>query len=62
MKQYTLQLYFTNLDENLNTKHQAAVIFDIWADTPDHAELLAKRMEKVHGADDYKLVDMGAGV
>jgi hypothetical protein len=61
MRQYALKLYFTNLDENLNTKHQAAAVFDIWADTEDHAELLAQRMEKVHGADHYKLVDMQAG-
>jgi hypothetical protein len=62
MKQYTLQLYFTNLDENLHTKHQAAAIIDIWSDTRDHAELLAQRMEKVYGADNYRLIDMAAGI
>jgi hypothetical protein len=56
MKQYLLKLTFTNLDENLNTKHQAHICFDIWADTMDHAELLAQRMEKVHGADKYEIL------
>jgi hypothetical protein len=56
MTQYLLKLYFTNLDENLNTKHQAHVCFDIYADTLDHAELLAQRMEKVHGADKYEVI------
>ena len=55
MKQYWLKLYFTNLDENLSTKHQAHICFDIWADNYEHAELLAQRMEKVHGADDYEV-------
>ena len=62
MKQYLIKLYFTNLDENLNTKHQAHICFDVYSDTLDHAELLAQRMEKVHGADYYKVVDMQAGV
>jgi hypothetical protein len=56
MTQYLLKLTFINLDENLSTKHQAHICFDIWADTMDHAELLAQRMEKVHGADKYEVI------
>lgn len=56
MNQYLLKLYFNNLDENLHTPHQAHIVFDIYADNFEHAELLAKRLEKVHGADDYTMI------
>lgn len=56
-KQYLIKLYFTNLDENLNTQYQAHMAFpDTYADNFENAELLAKHLEKTFGADDYKIV------
>ena len=58
--QYLIKLYFMNLDENLSTRYQAHMDFpNTYADNFEHAELLAMRLEKTHGADDYKIVRIG---
>lgn len=58
--QYLIKLYFMNLDENLSTQYQAHICFsETYADNFEHAELLAKRLEKTHGADDYKIIRIG---
>lgn len=55
-KQYTVKLYYSNLDDNLSTPHTAHIEFaDVYADNDWHAELLAKRLEKSLGADDYRV-------
>ena len=59
-KQYLIKLYFSNLDENLSTRYQALMDFpNAYADNFEHAELLAQRLEKTHGADDYKVILVG---
>lgn len=56
-KQYLIKLYFSNLDENLHTKYQAHIAFpDTFADNEEHAKLLAERLEKVLGADNYEVI------
>ena len=56
-KQYLIKIYFSNLDENLNTKHQAHIAFpDTYADNLEHAKLLAERLEKTLGADSYEVL------
>ena len=55
--QYSIKLYFTNLDDNLETDHQVHICFpDVYAENLHHAELLAQRLEKIHGADDYEVI------
>lgn len=56
MTQYKLKLFFTDLDENLNTDQQAYICFDIFSDNFEHAELLAQRLEKIHSADNYEVI------
>lgn len=49
MKQYLLKLYFT-ADATLDTGIKAHICIDIYAANFDHAEMLAKHLEKIHGA------------
>jgi hypothetical protein len=57
-KQYLITLYFTDLDENMNTKYQAHMEFpDTYADNVEHARLLAARLEKRLGADYYQVTE-----
>lgn len=53
---YRIKLSFTNLDENLHTKHLAYLVIPfIYADDLTHAKLLAERLEKKFGADSYEV-------
>jgi hypothetical protein len=56
MKQYLLKLYFTDLDETLNTRFSTHICIDIYAGNFEHAEVLAKRLEKVHGAERHEVL------
>lgn len=60
MKPYRITFKFPNLDNSLYTKHQASFSLDIEADDYTHAYLLAERLKKVYGADDYEIDEKGA--
>lgn len=56
MQKYVISLYYSNLDDNLNTKEQAKICFwDVFADNLQHAHLLAEKLEKKLGADWYEV-------
>lgn len=55
MKEYKVNLFFTNLDNFMGTNEQASLSVEIKADDERHANLLAERIEKVYGADYYVL-------
>lgn len=56
MKQYLLKLYFTDLDVD-NDKISAHICIDIYAFTFEHAQVLAKHLAKVHGADKHEVLE-----
>lgn len=53
MKQYKVEIFFTNIDNSLYTDEQASVTMDIKADNSAHAIMLAERLRKVFDADHY---------
>lgn len=56
MQKYVISLYYSNLDDNLNTKEQAKICFwDVFSDNLQHAHLLAEKLEKKLGADWYEV-------
>lgn len=55
MKQYKLEIFFTNLDNSLYTHEEASMTMDIKADNYAHAVMLALRTLKVFDADHYTL-------
>ena len=55
MKNYTLTLRYTNLDNFMGTPEQAALTMQISADNYSHAVMLAERMCRVMEADLYDL-------
>ena len=57
MESFLIKLYYSNLDENLNTRDQASICFsDVRADNLLHAHLLAEKLEKKLGADWYEVI------
>ena len=59
MKSYKVTLLFDNLDNFMDTDHQATVSFDIEAGDYAHALLLADRFTKVMDADRFVLDEKG---
>ena len=59
MIKYTLTLFFTNLDNFMDTDESASMTVSMAAGDSRHAELLADRFQRVMEADHYvlKLVD-----
>jgi len=59
MTKYTLTLFFTNLDNFMDTDEGASMTVDVSADDSRHAILLAERFQRVMEADHFvlKLVD-----
>ena len=55
-KQFLLKLYFTDLDVD-NAKISAHICIDIYAFTFEHAQVLAKHLAKVHGADKHEVLE-----
>lgn len=55
MKQYKLEIFFTNLDNSLYTNEEASMTMDIKADNYAHAVMLALRTMRVFDADRYTL-------
>lgn len=56
-KQYLIKLYFRNLDPALGTQYQAHMAFsDTYAISEEHAQMLAKHLQKVFAADDYEVL------
>ena len=55
-KQYLIKLYFRNLDPALGTEYQAHMPFDAYAISEEHAQMLAKHLQKVFAADDYEVL------
>jgi hypothetical protein len=57
MKQYKVEIFFTNIDNSLYTTEHASLTMDIKADDLTHANFLAIRLCKVFDADHYDLKD-----
>lgn len=56
-KRYLIRLFFSDLDENMNTRYQAHMDFPhVYADNHDHAVLLADRLERRLGADNFQVL------
>ena len=56
VKEFVVNLYFTQLSENPNGEYQAHIsFFPVFATTREHAVLLAEHMMKIHGADSYNV-------
>jgi hypothetical protein len=58
MKQYKLEIFFTNLDNSLYTNEEASMTMDIKADDYAHAIMLALRTINVFDADHYNLEEI----
>lgn len=57
MKTYKVTLSFTDLDNSLYTKAQAAMVIEVQSDDYTHAFLMAERLKKTFFADDYSIVE-----
>ena len=55
-----IELFFTNLDNFMGTDAHASVTMDIWADDAQHLRLMADHLQRVLGADHYRLADPGS--
>lgn len=53
MNEYRYEFVFNDIDNNMNTHGQGIVRLDIAADDQRTADLIAERIQKVLGADNF---------